>query len=137
MRLLVNLVKKVFFKLHLRTVRIGLTTMHEPLKAHPIAAHRHCLKRPIVITIVFSSTCTVLVNTGRLLKRFFACFCAIFTILVNLVASSFCPLDVTFTSYLCHKSMSDVQAIQEGQNQMVLGLGNNPVDPYIIRKLQP
>jgi hypothetical protein len=30
-----------------------------------------------------------------------------------------------------------VEGIQEIQNQMVLWLQNNPVDPYIIRKLQP
>jgi hypothetical protein len=30
-----------------------------------------------------------------------------------------------------------IQGIQEIQNQMVIGLQNNPVDPYIIRKLQP
>jgi hypothetical protein len=43
------------------------------------------------------------------------------------------------------KSVSDfmniingkLPGIQEIQNQMVLGLGNNPVNPYIIRKLQP
>jgi hypothetical protein len=32
-------------------------------------------------------------------------------------------------------SLSDVQGIQEIQNQMVLGLQNNPVDPYIIKKV--
>jgi hypothetical protein len=28
-----------------------------------------------------------------------------------------------------------IQGIQEIQNQMVLGLRNNPVDPYIIKKV--
>jgi hypothetical protein len=42
------------------------------------------------------------------------------------------PLSITVTFKPVY-----IQGIQEIENQMVLGIQNNPVDPYIIRKLQP
>jgi hypothetical protein len=78
--------------------------------------HQHC--HPFIITyalfnphVDMTHVADEIIKSGCPLKIIFACFQAIFTILVNLVASSFFLIDVTFTSHLCHKSNADATRI--------------------------